>query len=259
MTLVPGLFNLIETFAEILHRGSEEIFRRLAELRAMVVACRCVSEPVFLADRFSPSYRGRRVLCEHSPTGHRMRAASNETLGSNAVFLERLFSKYGRPLRQFFRRRLSSEEEASDAAQEVFLRLARPGAQEAAEGRERAYLFTTARNLLVDRHRRREARGMEEALPLIEADAVAAPDDTEQLVIVRETVATLREGLSSLKSRDREVFVLHRFGNLGYRQIAVQLGISERTVERRMSRALSHLQLSLKRTAERKAPPLENT
>ena len=114
--------------------------------------------------------------------------ASNETLSSNTAFLERLFSKYGRPLRQFLRRRLSSDEDASDAAQEVFLRLARPGAREAAEGRERAYLFTTARNLLIDRHRRGEARGIEASVPLLEVD-VPAPDDTEQRVIVKETVA----------------------------------------------------------------------
>ena len=174
--------------------------------------------------------------------------ATDQTLGSNSVFLERLFSKYARPLRQSLRRRLACDEEASDAAQEVFLRLARPGAREAAEGRERAYLFTTARNLLIDRHRRWEARGTDVSVSLAEV-AVPAPDDTEQMVIVRETVDELRRGISSLKSRDREVFVLHRFGNLGYRQIAAQLGISERTVERRMSRALCHLERTLNRSA----------
>lgn len=179
-----------------------------------------------------------------------MRITSNETLGSHTVFLERLFSKYERPLQQFFRRRMGSEEDASDAAQEVFLRLARrPGAREAAEGRERAYLFTAARNLLIDRHRRRESRGADAVVPLAEADAVPAPDDTEQQVIVHETTEVLRHGLSSLKRRDREVFVLHRFGNLGYRQIATRLGISERTVERRMSRALVHLRRALERSA----------
>ena len=177
--------------------------------------------------------------------------ASNQTVCSNSGFLERLVSKYERPLQQFLRRRMASDEDASDAAQEVFLRLARPGAREAAEGRERAYLFTTARNLLIDRHRRWEAQGVEVAVPLVEADALPAPDDTEQLVIVNETVDVLRHGISSLKRRNREVFVLHRFGNLGYRQIAARLDISERTVERRMSRALSHLRRTLERSVER--------
>ncbi|MEM7584700.1 MAG: sigma-70 family RNA polymerase sigma factor [Acidobacteriota bacterium] len=176
--------------------------------------------------------------------------ASNQTLRTNAVFLERLFSKYGRPLQEFLRRRMASDEDANDAAQEVFLRLARPGAREAAEGRERAYLFTAARNLLIDRHRRGEARSAESAVPLAEADALPAPDDTEQLVITQETAAVLRRGLSSLKRRDREVFVLHRFANLGYRQIALRLGVSERTVERRMSRTLSHLRRTLDSSVE---------
>lgn len=187
-----------------------------------------------------------------------MRSTPDENQGSNSVFLERLFSKYERPLQQFLRRRLSSDEDASDATQEVFLRLARPGAREAAKGRERAYLFTTARNFLIDRHRRKEARGVEADVPLLEADAVPAVDDTEQRVIVRETTAALRRGLASLKPRDREVFVLHRFGNLGYRQIATRLGISERTVERRMSRALTHLQKTLEHSVEQPTPPPES-
>lgn len=188
-----------------------------------------------------------------------MGTTSNETRGSNSVFLERLFSKYERPLQQFLRRRMSSEEDASDATQEVFLRLARPGAREAAEGRERAYLFTTARNLLIDRHRRKETRGPETSVPLGEAETVAAVDDTEQQLIVRETVAGLRQGLASLKKRDREVFVLHRFGHLAYRQIAVRLDISERTVERRMSRALNHLRQTLDDPVGRVETPQETT
>ena len=182
-------------------------------------------------------------------------AASNQTLDRNSVFLERLISKYQRPLQQFLRRRLDSDEDANDATQEIFLRLARPGAREAAEGRERAYLFTTARNLLIDRHRRWGAGSAEAAGSLAEAESLPAPDDTEQQVIVNETVDVLRHGLSSLKHRNREVFVLHRFGNLGYRQIAARLGISERTVERRMSRALSHLRRALERSSQSQRRP----
>ena len=169
-----------------------------------------------------------------------MRIASNEALGGTGEFLERLFAKHQRSLLRFLRRRLDSDEDAHDAAQEVFLRLAQPGARKAAEGRERAYLFTIARNLLIDKHRRREARGIEASVPPADVTLPAA-DDTEQKVIVHETVEVLRQGLASLEQEDREVFVLHRFGHFGYREIAAKLGISERTVERRMSRALSHL------------------
>ncbi|MEO1082742.1 MAG: RNA polymerase sigma factor [Acidobacteriota bacterium] len=169
-----------------------------------------------------------------------MRTASNEALSGTSKFLERLFANHERSLFRFFRRRLRSDEDARDASQEVFLRLAQPGARQAAEGRERAYVFTIARNLLIDQHRRREARGIEASFPPTEVTLPAA-DDTEQQIIVHETVQVLRRGLSTLEPEDREVFVLHRFGNFGYRQIAAKIGISERTVERRMSRALSHL------------------
>ena len=182
----------------------------------------------------------------------------DQTLTSSTASLEQLVSKYERPLQRFLRRRMASDEDASDATQEVFLRLARPGARQAAKGRERAYLFTTARNLLIDRHRRWEAQDSEPAVPLAEAEAVPAPDDTEQLVLVNDTLAVLRRGLASLRRRNREVFILHRFANMGYRQIAEQLGVSERTVERRMSVALSHLRRTLERSAESEAPSAEN-
>ncbi|MEM1180656.1 MAG: RNA polymerase sigma factor [Acidobacteriota bacterium] len=176
-----------------------------------------------------------------------MRIGSNDTLVANSEFLERLVTKHGNSLLEFLRRRLRSDEDAQDAAQEVMLRLAQPGARKAAEGRERAYLFTIARNLLIDRHRRRKARGIEASVRPSEVTLLAT-DDTEQQVIVHETVDVLRRGLASLATEDREVFVLHRFGHLGYRQIAARLDISERTVERRMSRALSHLKRVLDRS-----------
>ncbi|NYF34037.1 sigma factor-like helix-turn-helix DNA-binding protein [Sphingopyxis sp. JAI108] len=44
--------------------------------------------------------------------------------------------------------------------------------------------------------------------------------------------------IARLPKRTRDVFLMHRFDNLGYDRIAHRLGISEKAVEREMVRAL---------------------
>ncbi|MEI6436943.1 MAG: sigma-70 family RNA polymerase sigma factor, partial [Bacteroidota bacterium] len=51
--------------------------------------------------------------------------------------------------------------------------------------------------------------------------------------------------ISELPEKCREVFILNRFENLKYQQIADKLGISVKTVETQMSKALRHLRIRL--------------
>lgn len=51
--------------------------------------------------------------------------------------------------------------------------------------------------------------------------------------------------ISELPEKCREIFVLNRFENLKYQEIADQLNISVKTVETQMSKALQHMRLRL--------------
>jgi RNA polymerase sigma-70 factor, ECF subfamily len=51
--------------------------------------------------------------------------------------------------------------------------------------------------------------------------------------------------ISELPEKCREVFVLNRYDNLKYQQIADKLGISLKTVESQMTKALKHLRIRL--------------
>lgn len=55
----------------------------------------------------------------------------------------------------------------------------------------------------------------------------------------------LDKALSELPERCRAIFFLSRMGQLGYKEIATQLGISVKTVEGQMSKALKHLRKRL--------------
>jgi RNA polymerase sigma-70 factor (ECF subfamily) len=55
----------------------------------------------------------------------------------------------------------------------------------------------------------------------------------------------LDKAINELPDRCRAVFFLSRFGQLGYREIAAEMGISVKTVEGQMSKALKHLRKRL--------------
>lgn len=55
----------------------------------------------------------------------------------------------------------------------------------------------------------------------------------------------IQKSINELPEKCREVFVLSRYENMKYKEIADQLDISVKTVEAQMSKALQHLRLRL--------------
>ncbi len=51
-------------------------------------------------------------------------------------------------------------------------------------------------------------------------------------------IRRVEQAIAHLPARAREVFLMHRFDNIGYDRIARPLGISEKAVEREMVRVL---------------------
>ncbi|MCR5870893.1 MULTISPECIES: RNA polymerase sigma factor [unclassified Sphingomonas] len=123
--------------------------------------------------------------------------------------------------------------DVDDLVQETYLRAARYGDVEE-RGHPRALLLQIAINLARDQLRRRVVRGGL-SIPLDEAGeaelGTQAPDQHYQL--------ELKQAVLALPPRFRHVFVLSRFSGLTYDEIASHLGISVKTVEWRMSKALA--------------------
>lgn len=148
---------------------------------------------------------------------------------NNGGVLEQLYRRYSDGLRRALRRRFGADA-AEDLVQEAYLRLARSGQAEEAE-HPRALLLRIAVNAGVDRaryDRRRAGDGSASPQP----DYETTPSDQAEVLLLKEIVLSLPPIL-------RDVFVLSRFAGLSYSEIAVRLGISVKTVEWRMSRALA--------------------
>jgi RNA polymerase sigma-70 factor (ECF subfamily) len=129
-------------------------------------------------------------------------------------------------------------DDSDELAQETWLRLT--PYQAAHEIRHpKALLLRIAANLAADRYERRGRRGrLADQVSRLDGWGVELPAQSDEL-LAKQIVLGLPQPL-------RDVFVLSRVGGLSNLQIAEQLGISLKTVEKRMTRALAHCAAQLR-------------
>lgn len=121
---------------------------------------------------------------------------------------------------------------AEDLVQETFLRAAARGAADPVR-HPRAWLLRIALNAARDHHRRRSVRP-----PPAAAQDRQAVDDLATLPGQAEALL-LKQVILALPQPLRDTFLLSRFGGLTYDEIGRRLGVSAKTVEWRMSKALA--------------------
>jgi RNA polymerase sigma factor (sigma-70 family) len=150
--------------------------------------------------------------------------------------LEALYRLYGAWLGGALRRRFGPAIApfAEDVVQETYVRVA-PYQAAGAIRHPRAYLLRVASNITRD-HLRREKLALIASSASIHTEETAT--DSRQ---ASEQMATLqlKETILALPAQYRDVFVMNRFGGLTYEEIAHHCGLSVKTVEWRMKKALA--------------------
>ncbi|MGX1747164.1 MULTISPECIES: RNA polymerase sigma factor [unclassified Brevundimonas] len=155
--------------------------------------------------------------------------------GEGGAELSILYRENERWLARSLKRRFG-DQDIEDLAQETWLRLA--SAVSLSDIRHpKAFLLRIATNLASTRRRRRELAMRAEAVVAVR-DCIDA-DQTDRVMLI-QIVLGLPESL-------RDVFLLSRIDGLTNAQIADRLGISPKTVEWRMTRALAHCAAQLRR------------
>lgn len=158
--------------------------------------------------------------------------------------LERVAERFRGPLLSFFRKRSAESQDAEDLVQELFCRLAAREDKLTLDHPE-AYIFQVAANLLRDRARRTVSR-LAAASELSERGRFSCEEISPERVLQgRERVALVRQALAELPERTRAIFLLHRFEDLKYAEIAQRIGVSSSLVEKHMMDALKHLRFRL--------------
>jgi len=148
------------------------------------------------------------------------------------------------PLCAFLRARGLGKDDAEDIAQDCMERLMRYRTHDTAT--LRMLLYRIARNRLADRGRSPHAV---QHLVLNEQDgsdeAPGGVPDPLRHAESGQMLALLRQALFKLPERAREVYLLNRVSGMSYSQIARHCGITAKTVEKHVARALQGLREQL--------------
>ena len=163
--------------------------------------------------------------------------------------LDRIISDHEPAIRRFLRARLANHPDYEDVVQDIYLKLAQQQDLDEklsmGEAQTRYYLITMATNLVRDRYRRNAIR---KEVPLSLADPRRFEDrvpSPEDILISRQNIASIRRAILKLPANCRRAFVLSRFRNLSYREIAEVMNISISMVEKHIMRALARIRASV--------------
>jgi RNA polymerase sigma-70 factor (ECF subfamily) len=124
--------------------------------------------------------------------------------------------------------------DAEDLLHSAWLRLERYRTDHIIENPQ-AFLVRTAINIGIDdsRHERILPHDGDERAADIACDAPLQ----DEVIVARARLERVKEGLTKLTPRTREVFLMHRIEEMKYREIAQALGISQSAVEKHIARA----------------------
>ena len=151
-----------------------------------------------------------------------------------------LFDKYFDSVRSFLYYRGADREQASDLAQDVFMRVWEKNIDieiESAKG----LLFKIAGDMFISQVRREKlARNFKEGIVVEQYDF--SPEDQYKN---KELFIVYTDALATMNENQRIVFMMSRFEGLKYSEIADRLQISVKAVEKRMSTALDYLRRAL--------------
>ncbi len=164
---------------------------------------------------------------------------------SDADAFRALFERYQPIVFRQVMYQLGESDAAHDVVQETFVRIWDRRRSLRPELSFLAYVLRISANLVRDAARHRAVR--ERTAAFIPRPELSEGDDPEEALtraMLEERIARIVS--SSLPDRCREIFLLSRFEGRSHREIATLLGVTEKTVENQITRALRVLRRKLR-------------
>ncbi|WP_124559084.1 RNA polymerase sigma-70 factor [Pedobacter sp. KBW01] len=140
---------------------------------------------------------------------------------------------------------LRHHEDTMDVCQGIFLWIWEHHEKLEIKTNFKSYLFVSAKYKIANMIRDGKVR--ENLFDGTELDAVSCDDFN--LLEVKELKNLIQQLISELPPKCREIFVMSREEAMSHREIAQKLGISEKTVDEQISRALKKLRVPLGKLA----------
>jgi RNA polymerase sigma-70 factor, ECF subfamily len=164
-------------------------------------------------------------------------------LGDSGAFSS-IFTAYYKDLVMFAFRFTNDVSSAEEVVQDIFVRLWDDHETIVISSSLKSYLLKAVQNKCIDLYRHRKSTL---------AYAASVPErsyqhgyDTDSYVMYSELQEQIEKALKKLPPQLAEAFEMNRYRGLKYHEIAKQLGVSIRTVEARIGKALNLLRFHLK-------------
>lgn len=168
------------------------------------------------------------------------------TKSDEELDFEVLFRKYYVRLCGFANKFICDSSESEEIVQEVFLNIWKKKDQLKLNNEIRPYLFKSVQNLCFNFLEHRKVIDSYYSVIEVVYQNQAEDFNTYESVLYTEFQGKVDAAIESLPDQCRKIFQMSRLDGLKYHEIAETLGISVKTVETQMSRALLKMKVELK-------------
>ena len=152
----------------------------------------------------------------------------------NSRILEKYFQWMYRPLCLYALNITESYEDSEDIVQQIFVELLEKAIAGSLEvGDIKGYLYTVVRNRAVKYAKKNQEK--------VSVESAMYLTDEKSLSISVEEEALVWDWIDALPTERRNIFLMAKQQGMKYREIAIQLNISIKTVEGQMGKALKTL------------------
>lgn len=156
---------------------------------------------------------------------------------------EELYERYWSKLWNAAAKRISCKEQAEEIVQDFFAQLWVNRSRIVLRSNFSVYAFTAIRYQVINFIQKETVKNN---YRLNQSSYLADYDNTtEELIYLHDLSQNIEKEINRLPEKCREVFELSRNALKNNKEIASQLGISEKTVENHLTKALKRLRLSL--------------
>lgn len=154
---------------------------------------------------------------------------------------KKIYDLYADSLYGFMIYKCGDSDKAQDFVQEAFVRLWTNCSKVIYE-KAKSYLFTIGNNLFLDDYSHQKVVLKHQKLQV----KSSTNETPEYLLEEQEFLEKLQKAISNLPEKQRVVFLMNRIDKKKYKEIAEELGISVKAIEKRMTLALKELRTQIK-------------